>query len=283
MRKNVRTAIGETMSLTSFLAKNADVRQRFQQEFQKPKFSIKRDIVAAPLSKRYGTVGTAFDYLLRFYIQHINPNTIDKGPWIAEAALKKIEDRPDILAKGENIVFQARKRLREYLKTGKLSDDLLESALLLATLDPLFRAQTGYEVVGEVQKEDIQDLRNLITAVDPKVFTAKKLCLLNPTFGQGSLLVGGADADLLIDDTLIDFKTTKNFALGRKAFNQILGYFILHEIAGIGELKPKPMISKVAIYYSRHSYLHVMNLSELINPRTFPEFVGWFKARAKIA
>jgi hypothetical protein len=87
------------MSLTSLLEDNTDVRERFRQEFTKPKFPAKNALVAPPLTANYVTVGTAFDYLLRFLIQHLNPHTSAKGHWVAEAALKRLADNPKLYAK----------------------------------------------------------------------------------------------------------------------------------------------------------------------------------------
>jgi biotin operon repressor len=91
------------VSLTSFIRDNTDVRERFQQEFQKPKFSVKKDMVAPPLTTRYSLVGTAFDYLLRFLLQRVNSNTIDKGYWVAEKALELLADDQTLFSKGEVI------------------------------------------------------------------------------------------------------------------------------------------------------------------------------------
>jgi len=268
------------MSLTSFLRENVDVRERFRQEFKKPDFLIKKDLVAAPLTTRYRTVGTAFDYLLRFFLQRLNPRTIDKGYWVAENALDRLADDKTLFVKGKKIVAAARKDLADYLRTGKIADALIKSALSLATLDPIFRAGLGHEMVGIVHKDDIQDLRNLISAVDEKYFRSKTVCLINPTFGPASVLVGGADADLVIDDTIIDIKTTKTLSLDRSALDQVLGYYVLHHIGGLDGRNPRHTISNVAIYFSRFGYLHVMELSELVNSATFPKFVRWFKRRA---
>jgi len=38
-----------------------------------PPLDRARELLAPPLSRDYGLVGTAFDYLLRFYIQRLNP------------------------------------------------------------------------------------------------------------------------------------------------------------------------------------------------------------------
>jgi len=268
------------MSLTSFYKDNADVRDRFRQEFNKPKFLAKNDLVVPPLTTRYSTVGTAFDYLLRFLIQHLNPHTIDKGYWVAETAVELLADDAKLYVKGEKITSRARKELATFLKKGQMSDALIESALLLATLDPIYRAGLGHETIGVLHKDDIQDMKNLISAVDKKLFTSKTLCMINPTFGSASELVGGADADLVMDDTIIDIKTTKKLTLERSALDQVLGYYVLHHISGVGELTPKPTITKVAIYFSRYGFLYTVPLSDLVDSLTFPKFVQWFKRRA---
>ena len=89
------------MSLTSLL-NNGDVKKRFLEEFPKPAFIIKKELLAPPLSKNYALVGTAFDYLLRFYIKYINPNTITRR-WIAEKSL-------DIFSRCKSIYFRNKKR-----------------------------------------------------------------------------------------------------------------------------------------------------------------------------
>ncbi|MHC5833947.1 MAG: hypothetical protein ACYT04_000000102620, partial [Nostoc sp.] len=78
------------------------------------------------------------------------------------------------------------------------------------------------ENLESIDNEDIADLRNLINIVQPNLFTSQGRVLLNPDFGPGSLLVKGADADLILDDLLIDVKTTIKFTLERKAFDQLL-------------------------------------------------------------
>jgi hypothetical protein len=77
------------------------------------------------------------------------------------------------------------------------------------------------EPVTPVGNNDIKDLRRLIELVDPDTFTAHELCILNPTFGDASRMVGGADTDVLLDDTLRDVKTVKDFDLKSPYFNQI--------------------------------------------------------------
>lgn len=107
------------------------------------------------------------------------------------------------------------------------------------------------------------------------------MCLLNPNFGEGSRLVQGADADVLIDDTLIEIKTTKKLEFKREYFDQLMGYFILNQVSGIGSLSPKPQINKLAVYFSRFGYLYTFNVYDVVDWRTFPAFVDWFVNRAR--
>lgn len=299
------------MSLTSFLKNNQDVRARFRQEFKKPRFAVKKDLLAPALTKRYSLIGTAFDYLMRFHLKHLNPDAVTSR-WIAELAVNKVIEAAitaaglevvysaetgetwafdkaigeipapvtDETRKVKQIVEQAKEVYNEYLSSGEITDKLIESSLLLAQLDPIFRAGYIDENIGTVYEKDVTDLRNLISIVDPDTFRAKQLCMLNPNFGEASMLVGGADADLVIDDTLIEIKTTKRLELQRSHFDQLMGYYTLHEIAGVGELRPKPEIKKVAVYFSRHAYLHILDLHEIIDKHTFPDFVQWFIDRA---
>ena len=286
-----------SMSLTSFLSNNQDVRERFRQQFNKPPLATDEDLLAPPLSNRYTLVGTAFDYLLRFYVKRLNPDAVETE-WVAEHCLTRpspflvdatIEiDRGTVVSytetkltkRAKRILEQAKANYSAYLRSGQITDDLFKSALCLAQLDTIYRVGFIDKNMGNVQDEDVEDLRKLLSIVDPKLFKAQHLCMLNPTFGETSRLVGGADSDLLIDDLLIDVKTTKKLDFQTTVFYQLMGYVVLHEIAGVGDLKPKPPVTKVGIYFARHAHLHVFQLDEVIDRDSFPEFVRWFKERA---
>lgn len=249
------------MSLTSFL-KDKDVKDAFKREFKKPRLKLQGELLAPPLTNHYGLVGTAFDYLLRFYIKRINPNAIEQH-WVSEASLhllemahlhdlleipevspviqklkEKITENPTlsdpIVYKKVKEIIQYSKKVRdEFIKTGKMSSDLYKAVLLLAQVDVIYRAGVVDENLGNVDEKDIEDLKNLISVAKPEYFKAKKICILNPTFGIASQLVGGADCDLVIDDAIIDIKTTKKLDLTRNYFDQLIGYYILYKIGGI--------------------------------------------------
>lgn len=63
----------------------------------------------------------------------------------------------------------------------------------------------------------------LVRAVPREMLVARQRATLNPTFGEASALVGGADADFVIDHTLVDIKTTKYPELKREIPHQLVG------------------------------------------------------------
>ena len=71
------------MNLTTFVGIK-EVRARLREAFPKPKFSRKAEIIAEPQTKNYGMIGTAFDYLLRFFIEANNDTSrVISTPWAA--------------------------------------------------------------------------------------------------------------------------------------------------------------------------------------------------------
>ena len=109
------------------------------------------------------------------------------------------------------------------------------------------------------------------------MFKAKKIIVLNPTFGEGSRIVGGADADIIIDNTLIDIKTTMNLKLRREWFHQIIGYYILSRIGGIDGVSPKHKINKLGFYFSRYGELYTITVKTLINERKLSSLIKSFR------
>ena len=127
--------------------------------------------------------------------------------------------------------------------------------------------------------KDVVDLRRLLTLVKASSFKAKRVCLLNPTFGAASGLVGGADADLLLDDCLIDIKTTKNPHLDNRDFLQLIGYYLLHGFDGIHSDDSKTTareVNSLAIYFSRYGYLWKVAVEDILPPGSAPDTAKWF-------
>ncbi|OIQ72020.1 hypothetical protein GALL_463610 [mine drainage metagenome] len=251
-------------------------------------------LIAEPKTLNYGLVGTAFDYRLRFRIER--ENKCDTRPWIAslwsgssfvaqselsEAGLDiDINYMSERSSSIEDINSEARTLLDLYLKTGNMTDALIESALKLATIDIVFRSGRYEDQIGIVNPLDIADLSNLFELIDADKFKSNQSCYLNPTFGIGSELVNGADADLIIDGALIDIKTTKKSDFSWAYFDQLVGYLLLHAIDCEHQNIPRS-IERLGIYFSRHNCLFLVNVTDLIDESMLPDVVHSFRNLVK--
>jgi hypothetical protein len=212
---------------------------------------------------------------MRFYLERLNPGCKTQ-PWVAETALEFLDEEPGLRAEVTAIIENAKSANKEYQRSGEMTDELAKSALLLAQADMIYRIGVLEPDFGQFRNEDILDLRNLIGIVDPELFKARNLCVLNPTFGAASGLVGGADADFLLDDTLIDIKTTKNLQFDRTYFNQLVGYYLLSRIGGtVGDVT-NAKIARLGVYYSRFGVLHTFDVDSIEKSPNLNQFIEWF-------
>jgi hypothetical protein len=149
---------------------------------------------------------------------------------------------------------------------------------------------TGFEKLPEedISKEDKEDIQSLLSIIPSEVFKSNERCIINPTFAlieQDSTLIHdlfgtvGSFGDLILDDMLIEVKVTKEFKLERKYLDQLLGYYALYRIYNFDEIPVSEEIKKLGIYFARHGYLHVIDVKEVVNEDTFPDFMAWFVGR----
>lgn len=294
------------MSLTGFL-QIPEVKDRFRTEFKKPAVTRKMVIHASPITNNYSLVGSAFDYLLRFYLEYNNPSIKKSDIWLAETSLKMLESwtkrgqmTKDQYLSIKKIVDTAKERYKTYLQSGDLTDELIGSAIQLARLEMVYRIGLLSDYIDSIRSEDVQDLKKMMSLIPLEKFQAKNVCILNPTFGIASKIVGGADADLIIDDMLIEIKTTINPKFERDYFNQLIGYLVLKRICEMNILvespdseKPKNIlpneeaydfssssdhkINKIGVYFSRYGMLQTIDVKSITNSGDFNgEFIDWF-------
>lgn len=235
------------MSLTGFIAK-PEVRAKIKP--LRPKLSRKIDapLKVEPRTKHYGVVGTALDYLLRFELQRQAPQAIARE-WVAESAPDIIwresdgatvymdprhtrrngvppdddyEDVHESAQRVRNIVGEAKRDVATSLKSKRPSstqkEEIAGYALRLAQLDSVYRAHQLDPQFETVDPADIQDLLALVAIVPFDALLHEQVMLLNPTFGEASSLVGGAD--LIAGDMIVDFKTTKKNAMNVRGLDQ---------------------------------------------------------------
>jgi hypothetical protein len=277
------------MSLTSIFThpRYQELQTRLKEDFPKPYFGLTGEMDAPPRTENYSTIGTAFDYLFRFYFQHRYPETTEES-WLAESVISRFKDSGSITSfEGKNrrkrtiynIIKQqlneARQYYQEFLKTGIFKDDLLRSTILMAQLDCIGRSSYYPPELGIYQLEDVEDLKALTDLLNLNPSTRKIKCYPNPTFGEGTRLMFGADADFIIDDTLIEIKTIIRLELSRRTLNQLIGYYVLSLIGGVADNKNARPIKRISVYFARHGQIWDVSIEELGSKEKFEEFKDW--------
>jgi hypothetical protein len=287
------------MSLTSILLNNKEVRDKLKVEFPKPEFNLISKIKVEPKSVNYSLVGSAFDYLMRFYLEYHNKEKllIKRNCWVAENAKialieklskfgynsirvgsnrNKLVNANELLQIIKDAWSEAQDNYNKFILSGKITNKLIVSCLFLGKLDSYSRRRVIDENFETYEKEDVKDLKALISIIDLKKIIVKENIYFNPNFGYATDLVRGADADLIIDDTLIDIKVTKELKLEKKYFDQIIGYYCLSLIGGINENPNLNVINNLGIYFARHGVLWTIPINKIGNQESFLRFTEWF-------
>ncbi|MGD7045855.1 hypothetical protein [Jeotgalibacillus proteolyticus] len=253
------------MSLTSILNSNKKRDKEFKNillSLEPPKekyytlsgkspFSDEYSIlVSNELSNPYDSslVGTAFDYLSRFRVgQFLKREDVHRG-LVALSGYKKLSTRPEFLErKLEHYqpYFSWFNQLGEFVKDASSPiSSIYEIAVHLAKLEQLKRRRIMKEEVIDIDyvlfegapSEVIYELDKLMKVFEekfmiPEIINKNSHVIFNPVFGVGSALVSGADADIFIDGTLYDFKTSQDKSLKKNDNLQLIGYYLLNELA----------------------------------------------------
>ena len=259
-----------------------------------PKYARTLDValLAPPRGANPCLVGAAFDYACRFEIQRRNRRA-RQGAWVAEAALRRLpflarvsrlsRRRAAAMAKeASSRITRARRYLRRYVALTCPTDanrrTLAAHAVCLARLDVIYRAGLLDGALDAPSRSEVAEVAELIATM-PGDLGRRGRVLLNPTFGKFSVLVGGADADLITSGSLIDIKTTKHPKVEKAMVRQLVGYLILARAADCagGRLPP---FDKLGIYFARHGHLWEMNVQDVISHEAWAATESWFLATA---
>lgn len=269
------------MGVKSFITR-PPFHEKFLSTITRPNSKLDKPILAPPLTSNYQLVGIAFDYLLRFYLERINVGS-KTSVWAAEEGvilLDPLEGTSDNYERAKSHLDDARNLYQSFIEDGCLTDELISAAIRLAHLEGTRRSGAFNEAdLMTFDERDIADLRQLMSLVREQEFSSRKACYLNPTFGST-----GSNADLIIDDKLIDIKTTKDLVLDRRHLHQLVQYYILLSLEGIDVGRKRHVnyfeevceVNQICIYFSRHGYLHLMKIANLINPEKLAGFVKWY-------
>lgn len=233
-------------------------------------FSQRGDL--APSAPNPQQIGTAFDYMMRAQVARwLGDPPAVLCPRTAEQGLFQLEGGEEVLG----VHFEAATDVWEaYIRGKDVSFASLATACwFFAGLENLARsrqarlaASSQPQALAEgATPEQLADLGRLLALLEPHrtAFAGTAKRVYNPDFGDASGLVGGADADMIVDSTLIETKTSPNAGFRWGDVAQVVGYCML--AAMDGTLWP---LTRLAIYrarYSRFEFLEVRKLLESVD------------------
>ena len=247
------------MSLTSMLsARGLPLREFFEsrlpncREMQNAwKMSGAPQIVPSePVA--WSLVGAAFDYRVRYLFTITPPERLVAASGAArqfEVAYANLAAQltrftADNHPCGNLMSINAEAELARYCYVLAIYESLFRAAIVNSPLYDLRYDASANEQLALAPPAAVADLVSLCGAAVIELSQQfDKPMIANPTF-LGSNDVGGADADLIVDNCLIDIKTTKSRSLDRETAYQLVGYLLL-------DYKNEYHIERLGFYMSR--------------------------------
>ncbi len=219
-----------------------------------PDFELEGELLAPPHTENYSLIGTAFDYLLRIELKRVNPWAREgylageRGFDIVSFAIEhtgKAELENCTIGREEfQYIVEVREKFYEgrerFLSGGALRDNFIEAILGFSKLDSIYRA-SFYENNHTIDRNDIIDMRALYNLIPGELKKHVSPVITNPNLSTKTV---AADADLIIEDRLIDIKTVKRMELDKYMWAQIVSYLVLADASGEDDF---PIINKIGI------------------------------------
>lgn len=256
------------MSLTSIMKSDFSKTGIANIPIPKDKFKPSQNCIICPKTKNYALIGTAFDYLLRSELKRLHPKAKETKT-IADISIEIvndfIEDKGYLQCINQKIGKLDRLKIlylavnyeaarEEFMPDGILTDNFLELTIRYARMDAISRAKYYDDVEKIVDPLDIDDMRNLYSLIPREFKESATNILLDPTFRNVLKMVGGANLDFIMGNTMIDIKTTREMKLNEYYWSQIVGYLMLATEAH-KRYKSFPKIENIGLYFSRYGYL----------------------------
>ncbi|MBQ6849733.1 MAG: hypothetical protein IJN77_01685 [Oscillospiraceae bacterium] len=165
-------------------------------------------------------------------------------------------------------------------------EDLINGAIFFAKMEQIYRSgclpsENVCDLLSTSNDDMFDDLKKLCkvfveTFIDSGIVTEDSVVVFNPSFGISSFACGGADADIYIDGTLYDFKTSKTSGYKGQEIAQITSYWLLDIVANSIEGVNEPSdlsefrVDNIALYKARFGQIEYCPI-ELITDEYFDE------------
>lgn len=262
------------MSLTSLIKTNKELVNKIDKSINFKPFRIKKPLLIFSNDNKddkrkykFTTIGTAYDYIVRINLLKHKGETFNYRNTISYQGYNNYNNKP--FGTINIVVYTYILNKVETYTGGELTFEQAKAFLQYAIFDSYGRKQfklTPFEL--SFTDEEVNDLIALSKlGIDTLLELNPVNIDVNPTFLY-SKLYGGADADLIIDDILIDIKTTIVDQFTKDYIHQLIGYYTLCKLENKN-------INKIGIYFARHNHLELIDIDKLIKIDEFDELLSF--------
>lgn len=251
------------MTITQIIREDKNFMNKLQEILPKPKLNklIYQKEIILPNHNSSALAGTAFHYMFykHFYLKYKNTFNIDLNT-VLEPAYYGYRNISSSLDQEQKSIFNVSFDI--YKKTEINSDSNLElgSYLFLALLESIYRSGIWNNSLFLMNEQQIiNDLNNLKPSILNLDLKPKYRLELGFKFNRLGNSITKADGDLIIDNMLLDIKTSKNPLISKSMWYQIILYYLfnLHNkdntIEYVGFIFPRMdsyILFKISDYYS---------------------------------
>lgn len=203
----------------------------------------------------------------------------DQPEWDRRSPVKWTEDE------------ELTKLAEQYTETGMNTEGVVKAALVNAGWKPTDTVHSW--INREAFEEDVlEEMEGLFRLLRENGWPDGETVFERPTFGGHRHILSG-EGDFIVDDLLVDIKTTENRSFTNAFWRQLLMYYVLsdvqrvlHEVDGRTYGKEPfegkyPEINRMGIYFARYGELQTVDMDEVIDDwGRYEEFRAWIVDRA---
>jgi hypothetical protein len=171
--------------------------------------------------------------------------------------------------------IQARLKWPQFIYS-EILDHFISGKAASIKKETLTELLTGFIKCSRNVDHAVDDLRGILSSVTPEKLKGTR-CIINPSFYQIHFdnETTPCHADLIIDDMLLEIKTTALLELSKDYLSQLLFYFFwatfqTEENLTVSKVDARNsysdftrVINSVGIFYSRYDYLFKVSISDL--------------------
>lgn len=143
----------------------------------------------------------------------------------------------------------------------------------LPTLDP-DSSSVDALLLDSIETEESYGMQEEIAAmvelIPHNTFEHRSPLLLNVHFGEVSRLVGGARADLIAGNTLLDIKVTKHAVVTQDMMRQVLAYWMVAQKAKAQGMNHLPDVDTLGLYLARHGRIWTLKATPMLAHPNYP-------------